>query len=117
MLTPDRTYMRKELLNTRAYAIFVEELSKQIGFVNEKFSKQPLSETDSRELKAIFHTIKGGSGFFGLDQIYQNASKLETLLAGTLEEMDKVKKLMKKLEKNAGELPEPLVKDGGPENA
>jgi chemotaxis protein histidine kinase CheA len=121
-LTPDRTYMRKELLNTRAYAIFVDELQKQIGIVKDSISgsKAP-TEQSCREAQAIFHNIKGGSGFFGLDKIYDCSAKLEKILAAApgelLSEMKSIKKLIKNLEENSQKLPQPAQTAEESENA
>lgn len=70
----------EKVLNMRAYHVFVEELSKHLKFIRENIIKEPLPDEASRILAARFHTIKGGAGFFGLNQLMQLASELETEL-------------------------------------
>lgn len=69
------------LLSGKAFQIFKSELAKHLGsYDNFLISKSVLSKDLQREFSAKFHTIRGGSGFFGLDKIAEYSHMLEDLL-------------------------------------
>ena len=67
-------------LASRAYGVFLEELSRHLGEVRIRLGRgDPIGSTEARELGERFHTIKGGAGFFGLHEIEQVAAGLEQI--------------------------------------
>lgn len=113
--------MRKELLKTRAYTIFKDELEKNISYAKDKFiHSEIISEQNCKDAKDMFHTIKGSSGFFGFNEMHANAAALEKLFKNSMEdlvcEMDTVRKLISEIEEIVGDLPD-APKPEGSENA
>ena len=103
---------RYEPLATSAYRIFADELPKQMSRIEALVTLGAgLNRDQARALAAEFHTIKGGAGFFGLDQIYALASKLETiLLQFTPQEAELVRSTFMQFRAEALQLPQPLSK-------
>ncbi|MCB0317892.1 MAG: Hpt domain-containing protein [Bdellovibrionales bacterium] len=64
--------------NTKAYPIFLEELSSTTNQVIE-FQKNLISANKKQleNLKDIMHRIKGSSGFFGYDELSALSGNLE----------------------------------------
>ncbi len=69
-----------KLLEGKAYALFCQELERHIAkgrrfiLLNEALTAPILGE-----LSAAFHTVRGGAGFFGLDDMQRVAGELETI--------------------------------------
>lgn len=68
----------------KAYRLFLAELRKHIE--NSRallFADRTPSCAELRQTAVTFHTIKGGSGFFGLSEIARVSAALEQLLKAT----------------------------------
>ncbi len=63
----------------KAYEIFVNEFHKHMGFIAEILAKPELTPDEMGILSRLFHTIKGGSGFFGFEVVHKNSGLLEKL--------------------------------------
>ena len=74
--------------STRAYGIFVEELRKQVAFSDEALRTR--SPDTYRQLREIFHRIKGGAGFFGLHDIAEVSRGLEDFFSQTEAEIERI---------------------------
>jgi chemotaxis protein histidine kinase CheA len=74
---------RERLLQGRAYTLFFHEYGERLKHVGELLSEE-LSESDRLELGRTFHTLKGGAGFFGFDEIARVASMIEQICASPL---------------------------------
>lgn len=69
------------LISGKAYRIFLTEFEKHIEHFDRFLAGEIQRSTESlAQASARFHTIKGGSGFFGFDEIAKAAGKLEVLL-------------------------------------
>lgn len=104
--------MRKELIKTRAYAIFSEEIRRHLAYIIQKLSdNEKLDEKFCADARIIFHTIKGGSGFFGLEAISDKTARLESLFMEGLDKvtlnMDELKSIISGLEGDVAKLPKP----------
>lgn len=65
----------------KAYEIFVNEFHKHLAYIAAVLeSEAPVDAEEQQKLSRLFHTIKGGSGFFGFDVIHKNAGILEKIL-------------------------------------
>ena len=70
-------------LSSKAYLVFLDEVARYRERICTVLSALELDSSDlRRELSAVFHTIKGGAGFFGLDDLADTSAQLETMLAG-----------------------------------
>ena len=64
-------------------ATYFEECSELLGDLEEEFSAIEEGDRDTERLNAVFraiHSIKGGAGAFGFDQLVEFAHSFETLL-------------------------------------
>jgi len=100
-------------LASGAYLVFRSELASQIETIERELaSGEPVSPEVGAKLGAIFHTVKGGGGFFGLTELVGVADRLERLF---LEECryggEEVQALFRRLCEHAKTLPEPTRGD------
>ena len=68
-------------IKANAYRVFFSELEKHMQDVCATMA--PGKRPDSKELRrvgATFHTIRGGAGFFGLEELATTAGQIENLL-------------------------------------
>jgi len=97
--------------SSKAYQILVAELGQHLETVGRVLTGiDPWTEDDCRRLSATFHTIKGGVGFFGLEELRQLAAKLEELFsAGSLSgaEVEEALELFQSFRRAAGKIPSP----------
>ena len=93
-------------LASGAYALFVTELERQLVRVRALLAEEtPQSGDPIRELGSIFHTIKGGAGFFGLGELMGVAARLEaSFLNGAAKRDGEVKELVERLAELSGDL-------------
>ncbi|MBX7138217.1 MAG: Hpt domain-containing protein [Oligoflexia bacterium] len=69
-------------ISSKAYQIFVTELGRHLATADSVFAlPEPEPTAELRKLAGVFHTIKGGAGFFGLDRIAELSGLLEKRLA------------------------------------
>lgn len=96
-------------LSSNAYRIFVAELPQQLKRAEEVLEANiGVNPQQAKSLAAAFHTIKGGAGFFGLEQVYRLAGDLEKLLLNfTPQELAGAKALFASFKHHAAEIPEP----------
>lgn len=71
-----------DLFASRAYGLFVSELAGQISkarssLLGAEFPKK----SELPGIALMFHTLKGGAGFFGFDDIAELASDLEAIVS------------------------------------
>ncbi len=65
--------------SSTAYKIFLEELIKHLANTKELLAHpEPLNSDQIRIVGSAFHTIKGGAGFFGLNEIADQAGVIES---------------------------------------
>jgi len=98
--------IENKLLSTKAYQLFRVELLKHLNSFEDHISKATAGNTSEyKRLSASFHTIRGGSGFFGLDKIAEISGKLEELLGDDnfdfSEDFEKAKELFKILKEES----------------
>ena len=98
-----------------AYKIFLEETRKHIAETRSSFGKgSDIEKPELEDAKVRFHRIRGGAGFFGLTDVEEKASKLETMLKESGEEivknLDTVRDLILSLEKSVREIPDKSAK-------
>lgn len=101
-----------QMLNLKAYQIFVNEVEKHLESANRIFDGKTVPSPEMvYRAGASFHTIKGGAGFFGLNDIASTAAKLENLLHDASLDLEKqlntVKGLIDQLEDLALQMPKP----------
>lgn len=100
------------LLQGKAYAIFVREIKSNLRYFDQIFSKPKIEQQEHSEAFRLSHTIKGGAGMFGLDQISRSASELEQVLRElnniALTEREKITELVEQIKSAALEMPAPV---------
>jgi len=90
---------QNQLLAGKAYALFLSELKSHLNLAKERFhSKKDVNLDDCEKTRSSFHTIKGGAGFFGLTEVAEAASKIESLFSKPVED------LIKQIDSVRGEL-------------
>ncbi len=96
---------------TKAYPIFVSEVKKHFAKLSEVFSlADSPSEEVFKECRIAAHRIKGGAGFFGLEELGKSAANLEQLLLApslSKEDLALIKEQVGALGALAGRMPEP----------
>lgn len=105
--------MKNSVRSGKAYALFVAELEKYLDLARGMIGKScQLSESELFRLSAAFHTIKGGSGFFGLTELAMLSGQLETLFndldRSPEEKLKQAGPLFSEFEKLCAAVPEPL---------
>ena len=71
---------RMNLRGTRAYELFCSELGGQVERMRSLFGDgEVLSVSEVTDICRIAHTIKGGAGFFSLDEVAAVAARLEAI--------------------------------------
>ncbi|MCO6429300.1 MAG: Hpt domain-containing protein [Deltaproteobacteria bacterium] len=94
---------------TRAYHLFLQELSGHLAFARELVSTPREQQDDWDELARAVHMVKGGAGFFGLSEVAGIAAQLEARLRqplnAVLKQCDELTKLVAELEKIEKTLP------------
>ena len=103
-----------KFISIRAYRIFFDEVRRHIGQAQTTLLEfENMSPDDMKRLACAFHTIRGGAGFFGLDQLSKVAGTLEETFghspAEVIEQRADVIARISELAKIAAELPEPPV--------
>lgn len=101
------------LMGGKAYRIFYDELHKHLKSVQFIVVDEELPPLDEHgRFSAVFHTIKGGAGFFGLKNIAQIAGDLEKILGATdpnSKNYEQIKSLLVSLQDLGSALPEPVI--------
>lgn len=64
----------------KAYEIFVTEYLKHIDYIGAALKADSLDSEEQQKLSRLFHTIKGGAGFFGFTTVHKTAGVLEKIL-------------------------------------
>jgi chemotaxis protein histidine kinase CheA len=65
----------------KAYVTYLSEVKRHLFEAKEAFAPTKVLELrDLTEAKRKFHTIRGGAGFFGLEEIAKIAGEIEALL-------------------------------------
>lgn len=100
------------LLQGRAYGIFVSEIGRHLRWAHNTFDANHDLESESlQEARRRFHTIKGGAGFFGLDEIASTAERLQKFFSNAsseiIDDMEQARKWIVELEQFAAQLPKP----------
>ena len=82
-----------------AYRIFVDELCRYCENARQHLSQEGALETQvRRDLAAAFHKVKGGAGFFGLEDLRRISGELEDLLMSQTWSEDSCKRARRKFE-------------------
>jgi len=103
------------LISGNAYKIFVCELFQHLNRAQKVFQGPDAlpSVEDAKTVGRNFHTIRGGAGFFGLEEMTSAAREIETMLlkaeGSMTEKIDTIRRLLKKIEALAKDLPPPKV--------
>ena len=96
---------------TKAYPIFVSEVRKHLAKLSEVFASVEVPpEEVLKESRIAAHRIKGGAGFFGLEDLGKSAANLEQLLLVpkiSREHLSLVKQQLGNLSALADKMPEP----------
>ena len=99
-------------IKANAYRLFHAEFHKHLEMVKGRFAApgNPSLE-ELKQLGGIFHMVRGGAGFFGLDGVALLSQKLEQLLlhdaAQVSNRLAEAKKLVEELERLARSIPPP----------
>lgn len=101
-----------DLIHSNAYKIFVAELQRHLNTTRQLFeANTQLSSDELYQAGASFHTIRGGAGFFCLEEIARIAGELEKqLMKGPLDlsaERNGIKAKIETLESLAAKIPIP----------
>ena len=93
----------------KAYRIFRDELAKHLHSFDAFLERAKQGKVpEARKFSSVFHTIKGGAGFFGLTEIYEISGRLEDLLEkddlAISSSLDQVRSLFAKLKDASQEL-------------
>jgi chemotaxis protein histidine kinase CheA len=68
-------------LQSKAYGIFVGEFERHMREMRTVFEKnEAFDQNMLRRAVGAFHTVKGGAGFFGLQQVADLAAETEKIL-------------------------------------
>jgi chemotaxis protein histidine kinase CheA len=65
-----------DAIQTKAFVIFLEELETQRALF-ARYAQEPLVLDRIEELRILMHRIKGGAGFFELDELQRIAGRGE----------------------------------------
>jgi chemotaxis protein histidine kinase CheA len=108
--------IKSQLQNGKAYALFVSELDKHITEAILKTNTQGqavITDNECNALRSTFHTIKGGAGFFGLNDIANVASNLENLFEMAMKDLNgqvsAIEAQLKEISKLAKQVPLPKL--------
>lgn len=98
----------------KAYRAFVEQLDGQLNLVHTTFDASSVDPDQVKKASEVFHTIKGGAGFFGLQNVADIAADIEGRLndpqLDLIRGVERVRELIMQLERIAQNLPkEPKV--------
>lgn len=101
------------LISGNAYRLFVDELSRHVENARKTFfMDQPPAQDDLIRARTDFHTIRGGAGFFGLDEIAKCAAEIEKACKEPLGQLavqiDAVRDMILEIERLVSEAPVPL---------
>lgn len=99
-------------IKANAYRLFFAELAKRVACAEAYVAKeQPPSAAELKEIGASFHVIRGGAGFFGLDELASLAERGERFILGDLakasDNIDSVRTLVAALSTCTQRLPKP----------
>jgi chemotaxis protein histidine kinase CheA len=92
------------------YQLFITELNQHLSKAHtELFAEVPPSPLEAKEIGRRFHTIRGGAGFLGIEDVADKAAVLDQLLRKSseqiVENLDKVRETLLELESVAAALP------------
>lgn len=78
--------------SARAYEVFLAELGRHLETVRslEEQKDQNLDQQTYERLRVLFHTVRGGAGFFGYRDLAECANELEQCCASKVEEVHQV---------------------------
>ena len=104
--------IRSNLLAGKAYALFVDELDRHLTQARQKLLDEgKVNKETCQSVRSSFHTIKGGAGFFGFNDVAQAASQVENFLTLPLSQINAqladIKEKILHMEKLAQALPQP----------
>ncbi len=98
-------------VSPQVYQLFLSELQRQLAHAHEElFEGSTPSPGEARELGRTFHTIRGGAGFLGFQNLADRAAVLDQLLRKSSEQIDqnlgRVREVLLELESLAAKLPD-----------
>ncbi|MBN8550231.1 MAG: Hpt domain-containing protein [Deltaproteobacteria bacterium] len=99
-------------IKANAYRVFFAELEKHLAEISGVVApgKTPGGEV-LRRVGGTFHTIRGGAGFFGLEELAAVAGRIEDLLLQDTQlakaEIDNVRRLVEEISSITRKLPKP----------
>jgi chemotaxis protein histidine kinase CheA len=100
-------------IKAKAYRLFIAELEQHLDSARKMFgdSRVPSPE-DFKRVGNAFHQIRGGAGFFGLNDFAGMAHQVEAKIlhdtAQASAKVDDVRRLLEKLSTAAKNLPKPV---------
>ena len=92
-------------ISPKAYALFLSEAESHISWLIdfcEKTERSAASDKEEAERRA--HTMKGASGFFGLDKFQNLAAELELLFQEQVADLVKAKEILEGLKLELGQI-------------
>lgn len=98
-------------ISAKVYGLFREELQRHLESAHQELLTDTTTPTvaRARELGACFHTIRGGAGFLGFEEVANRAERLEFFLRKStdslVKNMDDVRSLVRELEDLVTKLP------------
>ncbi len=102
----------EERLKVNAYRLFHAELHKHLETARADLSgtAEP-SREQLKKLGGIFHLLRGGAGFFGLDSLAKISQRLEEILlhdaSRSAARLQEARQLVEEIERVAADIPEP----------
>ena len=100
----------EQRIKANAYKLFFGELQNHISKAGQILApeRQP-SDSELKQVGASFHTVRGGAGFFGLNEIAEISGRIEDLLlnAEAHLKVEAARGLLSQVTAMTGKLPKP----------
>ncbi len=111
ILLPMKTSALPDEILNGAYKIFVDEVHRHLKETRIAFYDGELPQPELKATTVRFHQIRGGAGFFGLDEIEKTACEIEQILKALSEtgegEVSALRVLYNKLEEHVSKISKP----------
>lgn len=105
--------MKYSSIAPKAYQLYLVQMKAKLEHAEEVFfAGEELSSTVIADAKIDFHTLKGGAGFFGLQEIADAAGKIEDLLTSPALSPATAKEEVRPLLRTLNFLAQPLIDEG-----
>ena len=106
----------RTLLAGKAYRMYYDEVRRSLSRAQHDLTPEHSTEEGSiSDIRRLFHSLKGSSGFFGFQDIESAAGKIESILASlepnALQALGEAQKVVNELEQLVEQLPLPAKKE------